>query len=160
MLEGTSKPFEEQFNSWYKKFLTEESSMNKEIKEAKDYKQKKLEQSRAEAKATLKNYEAQQREKLEREKDKINVEKNVFDKMDADFQKEVENMKLKHRQNKDVVIKMLIDNIFNVDLNLPPSILAKNEELNRTFDESEFQVIYCPVHGKQYVRKKKIKKYN
>ena len=128
MLEGTSKPFEEQFNSWYKKFLTEESSMNKEIKEAKDYKQKKLEQSRAEAKATLKNYEAQQREKLEREKDKINVEKNVFDKMDADFQKEVENMKLKHRQNKDVVIKMLIDNIFNVDLNLPPSILAKNED--------------------------------
>ena len=128
MLEGTSKPFEEQFNSWYKKFLTEESSMNKEIKEAKDYKQKKLEQSRAEAKATLKNYEAQQREKLEREKDKINVEKNVFDKMDADFQKEVENMKLKHRQNKDTVIKMLIDSIFNVDLNLPPSILAKNED--------------------------------
>ena len=128
MLEGTSKPFEEQFNSWYKKFLTEESSMNKEIKEAKDYKQKKLEQSRAEDKETLKNYEAQQREKLEREKDKINVEKNVFDKMDADFQKEVENMKLKHRQNKDVVIKMLIDNIFNVDLNLPPSILAKNED--------------------------------
>ena len=36
----------------------------------------------------------------------------------------------------------------------------KNEELNRTFDESEFQVIYCPVHGKQYVRKKKVKKYN
>ena len=48
--------------------------------------------------------------------------------MDADFQKDVENMKLKHRQNKDAVIKMLIDNIFNVDLNLPPSILAKSEE--------------------------------
>ena len=128
MLEGQSKPFEEQFNSWYKKFLTEESSMNKEIKDAKDYKQKKLEQSRAEARATLKNYGADQREKLEREKDKINVEKNVFDKMDADFQKEVENMKLKHRQNKDTVIKMLIDSIFNVDLNLPPSILAKNED--------------------------------
>ena len=128
MLEGQSKPFEEQFNSWYKKFLTEESSMNKEIKDAKDYKQKKLEQSRAEARATLKNYEADQREKLEREKDKINVEKNVFDKMDADFQKEVENMKLKLKQNKDTVIKMLIDNIFNVDLNLPPSIIAKGEE--------------------------------
>ena len=40
MLEGTSKPFEEQFNTWYKKFLAEETSMNKEIKEAKDYKQK------------------------------------------------------------------------------------------------------------------------
>ncbi len=128
MLEGTSKPFEEQFNSWYKKFLTEESSMNKEIKEAKDYKQKKLEQARKDAKTTIKNYEADLREKLEREKDKINVEKNKFEKMDADFQKDVENMKLKHRQNKDAVIKMLIDNIFNVDLNLPPSILAKSEE--------------------------------
>ena len=127
MLEGTSKPFEEQFNTWYKKFLSEEASMNKEIKEAKEYKQKKLEQSRAEAKNTLKNYEAQQREKLEREKDKINVEKNAFDKMDADFQKEVESMKLKHKLNKDNVIKMLIDNIFNVDLSLPPSILNKSE---------------------------------
>ena len=127
MLEGTSKPFEEQFNTWYKKFLSEEASMNKEIKEAKEYKQKKLEQSREEAKITLKNYEAQQREKLEREKDKINVEKNAFDKMDADFQKDVENMKLKHKINKDNVIKMLIDNIFNVDLSLPASILNKSE---------------------------------
>ena len=127
MLEGTSKPFEEQFNTWYKKFLTEEASMNKEIREAKDYKQKRLEQSRQEAKTTLKNYEAQQREKLEREKDKINVEKNAFDKMDADFQKEVEMMKLWHRQNKENVIKMLIDNVFSVDLSLHPSILNKNE---------------------------------
>ena len=128
MIEGTSKPFEEQFNTWYKKFLTEEASMNKEIKDAKDYKMKKLEQSREEAKTTLRNYEAQQREKLEREKDKINVEKNVFDKMDAEFQKEVENMKLKHRQNKDSVIKMLIDEVFTVDLNLPASIINKGEE--------------------------------
>ena len=128
MLEGTSKPFEEQFNTWYKKFLTEEASMNKEIREAKDYKQKRLEQSRQEAKTTLKNYEAQQREKLEREKDKINVEKNAFDKLDAEFQKDVEIMKQKHKQNKDVVIKMLIDNVFNVDLSLPPSILVQKEE--------------------------------
>ena len=123
MLEGTSKPFEEQFNTWYKKFLAEETAMNKEIKDAKDYKQQKLEQSRQEAKNTLKNYEAQQREK-----DKINVEKNDFDKMDADFQKDVEIMRQKHKQNKDVVIKMLIENIFNVDLSLPPSILHQKEE--------------------------------
>ena len=32
--------------------------MNKEIKDAKDYKQQKLEQSRQEAKNTLKSYEA------------------------------------------------------------------------------------------------------
>ena len=137
MIEGTSKPFEEQFNTWYKKFLTEEASMNKEIKDAKDYKMKKLEQSREEAKTTLRNYEAQQREKLEREKDKINVEKNVFDKMDAEFQKEVENMKLKHRQNKHTVIKMLIDDVFNVDLSLPPSIIIRAEENRRKNKEAE-----------------------
>ena len=137
MIEGTSKPFEEQFNTWYKKFLTEEASMNKEIKDAKDYKLKKLEQSREEARTTLKNYEAQQREKLEREKDKINVEKNVFDKMDAEFQKEVENMKLKHRQNKDSVIKMLIDDVFNVDLSLPQSIINRGEENNKRIKKSE-----------------------
>ena len=137
MIEGTSKPFEEQFNTWYKKFLTEEASMNKEIKDAKDYKMKKLEQSREEAKTTLRNYEAQQREKLEREKDKINVEKNVFDKMDAEFQKEVENMKLKHRQNKDSVIKMLIDDVFNVDLSLPPSIIIRAEENRRKNKEAQ-----------------------
>ena len=137
MIEWTSKPFEEQFNTWYKKFLTEEASMNKEIKDAKDYKMKKLEQSREEAKTTLRNYEAQQREKLEREKDKINVEKNVFDKMDAEFQKEVENMKLKHRQNKDSVIKMLIDDVFNVDLSLPPSIIIRAEENRRKNKEAE-----------------------
>ena len=137
MIEGTSKPFEEQFNTWYKKFLTEEASMNKEIKDAKDYKLKKLEQSREEARTTLKNYEAQQREKLDREKDKINVEKNVFDKMDAEFQKEVENMKLKHRQNKDSVIKMLIDDVFNVDLSLPQSIINRGEENNTRIKKSE-----------------------
>ena len=48
--------------------------------------------------------------------------------MDADFKKDVENMKLKLRQNKDSVIKMLIDEVFNVDLCLPASIINKDEE--------------------------------
>ena len=138
MLEGTSKPFEEQFNTWYKKFLTEESSMNKEIKEAKEYKQLKLEESRKAAKKTLEDYEAKQREKLEREKDKINVEKNAFDKLDAEFEKDVEIMRQKHKQNKDAVIKMLIDNIFNVDLSLPPSILQqKTEEVRKKKEDDD-----------------------
>ena len=137
MLEGTSKPFEEQFNTWYKKFLTEESSMNKEIKEAKEYKQLKLEESRKAAKKTLEDYEAQQREKLEREKDKINVEKNAFDKLDAEFEKDVEIMRQKHKQNKDAVIKMLIDNIFNVDLSLPPSILQQKTEEKKKKKEDD-----------------------
>ena len=57
--------------------------------------------------------------------------------MDAEFQKEVENMKLKHRQNKDTVIKMLIDDVFNVDLSLPPSIIIRAEENRRKNKEAE-----------------------
>ena len=79
-------------------------------------------------KKTIKDYEAQQREKLEREKDKINVEKNSFDKLDADFKNEVEIMRQKHKQNQDKVISMLIENIFNVDLKLPANILQRDEE--------------------------------
>ena len=131
MIEGTSKPFEEQFNTWYKTFLTEEAKMNQEIKTAKVNKQKKIESAREEAKNTIKNYEAQQREKLEREKDKINVEKNSFDKLDAEFKKEVEIMRQNHKQNQDKVIKMLIENIFNVDLKLPSNIVQREEEENK-----------------------------
>ena len=119
MTEIASKPFEEQFNSWYKTFLAEETKMNDEIKTAKINKQAKIDKAREDAKKTIKDYEAQQREKLEREKDKINVEKNSFDKLDADFKNEVEIMRQNHKQNQDKVIKMLIKNIFNVDLNLP-----------------------------------------
>ena len=128
MIEGASKPFEEQFNTWYKTFLAEEAKMNEEIKTAKVNKQAKIDKAREEAKKTIRDYESQQREKLEREKDKINVEKNSFDKLDADFKNEVEIMRQKHKQNKDAVIKMLIENIFNVDLNLPSNIIQQNEE--------------------------------
>ena len=131
MTEIASKPFEEQFNSWYKTFLAEEAKMNDEIKTAKINKQAKIDKAREDAKKTIKDYEAQQREKLEREKDKINVEKNSFDKLDADFKNEVEIMRQKHKQNQDKVIKMLIENIFNVDLNLPSNILQRDEEENK-----------------------------
>ena len=128
MIEGASKPFEEQFNTWYKTFLTEEAKMNDEIKKAKLDKQAKIDRAREEAKNTIKNYEAQKREELERKKDAINVEKNTFDKLDADFKNEVEIMRQKHKQNQDKVISMLIENIFNVDLKLPANILQRDEE--------------------------------
>ena len=131
MTEIASKPFEEQFNSWYKTFLAEEAKMNDEIKTAKINKQAKIDKAREDAKKTIRDYESQQREKLEREKDKINVEKNSFDKLDADFKNEVEIMRQKHKQNQDKVIKMLIENIFNVDLNLPSNILQRDEEENK-----------------------------
>ena len=40
-------------------------------------------------------------------------------------------MRQKHKQNQDKVIKMLIENIFNVDLNLPSNILQRDEEENK-----------------------------
>ena len=42
MIEEKSKTFEEIFNEWYKKFLAEEAGMNNEIKNAKKYREEKL----------------------------------------------------------------------------------------------------------------------
>ena len=127
MIEDRPKSFEEIFNDWYKKFLEQESGMNNEIKQAKKFKEEKLQQARKEAMETIKNYEIQQRDKLEADKEKINVTKNYFEQMDADFKKEVELMRQQHKDNKDKVINYLLDNILNVDLSLPPSILQKKE---------------------------------
>ena len=123
MIEDRPKSFEEIFNDWYKKFLEQESGMNNEIKQAKKFKEEKLQQARKEAMETIKNYEMQQRDKLEADKEKLNVTKNYFEQMDADFKKEVELMRQQHKDNKDKVINYLLDNILNVDLSLPPSIL-------------------------------------
>ena len=127
MIEDRPKSFEEIFNDWYKKFLEQENGMNNEIKQAKKFKDEKLKQARKEAQETIKNYEIQQRDKLEADKEKLNVTKNYFEQMDADFKKDVELMRQQHKDNKDKVINYLLDNILNVDLSLPPSILQKKE---------------------------------
>ena len=127
MIEDRPKSFEEIFNDWYKKFLEQENGMNNEIKQAKQFKDEKLKQARKEAQETIKNYEMQQRDKLEADKEKLNVTKNYFEQMDADFKKDVELMRQQHKDNKDKVINYLLDNILNVDLSLPPSILQKKE---------------------------------
>ena len=127
MIEDRPKSFEEIFNDWYKKFLEQENGMNNEIKQAKQFKDEKLKQARKEAQETIKNYEIQQRDKLEADKEKLNVTKNYFEQMDADFKKDVELMRQQHKDNKDKVINYLLDNILNVDLSLPPSILQKKE---------------------------------
>ena len=127
MIEDRPKSFEEIFNDWYKKFLEQENGMNNEIKQAKNFKDEKLKQARKEAQETIKNYEIQQRDKLEADKEKLNVTKNYFEQMDADFKKDVELMRQQHKDNKDKVINYLLDHILNVDLSLPPSILEKKE---------------------------------
>ena len=127
MIEDRPKSFEEIFNDWYKKFLEQENGMNNEIKQAKKFKDEKLKQARKEAQETIKNYEIQQRDKLEADKEKLNVTKNYFEQMDTDFKKEVELMRQQHKDNKDKVINYLLDNILHVDLSLPPSILQKKE---------------------------------
>ena len=127
MIEDKPKSFEEIFNDWYKKFLEQENGMNNEIKQAKNFKDEKLKQARKEAQEIIKNYEIQQRDKLEADKEKLNVTKNYFEQMDTDFKKEVELMRQQHKDNKDKVINYLLDHILNVDLSLPPSILEKKE---------------------------------
>ena len=125
MIEDRPKSFEEIFNDWYKKFLEQESGMNNEIKQAKKFKEEKLQQARKEAMETIKNYEMQQRDKLEADKEKLNVTKNYFEQMDSDFKKEVELMRQQHKDNKDKVIDYILNHILNVDLSLPTSILLK-----------------------------------
>lgn len=122
MIEEKSKTFEEIFNEWYKKFLAEEAGMNNEIKNAKKYREEKLNQARKEAMMTIKSYEDEQRDKLESDKEKLNVTKNYFDQMDADYKKEVETMKQQLKQNKDKVIDFLLGNVLNVELELPKSV--------------------------------------
>ena len=128
MIEEKSKTFEEIFNEWYKKFLAEEAGMNNEIKNAKKYREKKLNQARKEAMITIKSYEDEQRDKLESDKEKLNVTKNYFDQMDADYKKEVETMKSQLKQNKNKVIDFLIGNVLNVELELPKSVMKDGNE--------------------------------
>ena len=96
--------------------------MNNEIKNAKKYREEKLNQARKEAMMTIKSYEDEQRDKLESDKEKLNVTKNYFDQMDADYKKEVETMKQQLKQNKDKVIEFLLGNVLNVELELPKSV--------------------------------------
>ena len=128
MIEEKSKTFEEIFNEWYKKFLAEEAGMNNEIKNAKKYREEKLNQARKEAMITIKSYEDEQRDKLESDKEKVNVTKNYFDQMDADYKKEVETMKSQLKQNKNKVIDFLIGNVLNVELELPKSVMKDGNE--------------------------------
>ena len=128
MIEEKSKTFEEIFNEWYKKFLAEEAGMNNEIKNAKKYREEKLNQARKEAMLTIKSYEDEQRDKLESDKEKLNVTKNYFDQMDADYKKEVETMKTQLKQNKEKVIDFLLSNVLNVELDLPKSVMKDSNE--------------------------------
>ena len=126
------KAFEDTFNKWYKTFLVEEKDMNNKIKSAQNKRQEIIDKAKKEALEIIRNYEVEQKDKLEADKEKLNVQKNNFDQLDADFQNEVEIMKEQHKNNKDKVINYLIENILNVELELPASILNKKNE-----DENE-----------------------
>ena len=126
------KAFEDTFNKWYKTFLVEEKEMNNKIKTAQNKRQEIIDKAKKEALEIIRNYEIEQKDKLEADKEKLNVQKNNFDQLDADFQNEVEIMKEQHKNNKDKVINYLIENILNVELELPASILNKKNE-----DENE-----------------------
>ena len=103
--------------------------MNNEINAAKDYRNQLINQAKLDAEETIRAYETEQKEKLEADKEKLNVAKNQFDQMDADFQKEVEQMKGLYRKNKDSVIDFIIGETLNVNMNLPDSY--RKDKLNQ-----------------------------
>jgi len=52
----------------------------------------------------------------------LNVTKNNFDQLDAEFNSQVATIQLDYKQNKDKVVEFLIDSIFNVKIELPENI--------------------------------------
>ncbi len=138
MLEDkSSKTFEEIFNEWYKEFLNGEKMMNEDIKNAKIFREEKLAQARREAADAIKSYEMEQKDKLDAEKEKVkvnnysikfsfsfqmNVAKNNFEQLDSEFNSQVAAIQMDYKQNKEKVVDYLIENIFNVKIELPENI--------------------------------------
>ena len=127
------KDFESTFNDWYKKFIHLEKDLGDQVKKAKVERDKKVEKAREEAKVLIKEYEKDQRENMEVSKSKIlaaHGKDTKGDDIDKRNKKELENLEVQYKTNKSKVIEYLIDNIFEVDLDIPESIkkksLAKN----------------------------------
>ena len=122
-----TRGFEDTFNDWYKKFQEQEQQMNNEIRNAKVRKQTLIDNARKEANLTIRNYEMELKSKLEADKEKLNVEKNSFEKMDNEFNNEIEEMRNLHKKNKDKVIALLLEKVYDVDLELPSTITNIDE---------------------------------
>ena len=122
-----TRGFEDTFNDWYKKFQEQEQQMNNEIRNAKVRKQTLIDNARKEANLTIRNYEMELKSKLEADKEKLNVEKNAFEKMDNEFNNEIEEMRNLHKKNKDKVIALLLEKVYDVDLELPSTITNIDE---------------------------------
>ena len=122
-----TRGFEDTFNDWYKKFQEQEQQMNNEIRNAKVRKQTLIDNARKEANLTIRNYEMELKSKLEADKEKLNVEKNAFEKMDNEFNNEIEGMRNLHKKNKDKVIALLLEKVYDVDLELPSTITNIDE---------------------------------
>ena len=128
MIDGKSKAFEEVFQEWYQKFSVKEKEMNNLLQDAKDSKREKIEKAREEAKQTINAYEKEKINQLEADKERIKLEKGGYGDLDTKFQKEVEEMRNKHKKNKDTVINMLLERVFDVNLDLPENILNKKNK--------------------------------
>ena len=122
-----TRGFEDTFNDWYKKFQEQEQQMNNEIRNAKVRKQTLIDNARKEANLTIRNYEMELKSKLEADKEKLNVEKNAFEKMDNEFNNEIEEMRNLHKKNKDKVIALFLEKVYDVDLELPSTITNIDE---------------------------------
>lgn len=90
--------------------------------------EEKLAHARREAMETIKSYEMEQRDKLESDKEKLNVTRGFFDQMDSDYKSQVAKVQSEFKQNKGSVIDYLINNVMNVEIELPHNIQEGLEE--------------------------------
>ena len=123
------KDFESSFNVWYKEFIDLERNLGEEVKKAKVIRDKKIDKAREEAKDLIKEYEKDQRENMEVTKSKIIAShgKDIKgDDIDKKNKKDIEDLQIQYKSNKNKVIEFLIENIFEVDLDIPESIKKKS----------------------------------
>lgn len=129
MTTSDKKNFESSFNDWYIKFIKLEKDLGEQVKKAKYERDKKVEQARHEAKILIKEYEKDQRENMEVTKSKIlasHGKDNKGDDLDKKNSKDLQELQNQYEANKGKVIDYLIENLFDVDLELPESIKKKS----------------------------------
>lgn len=127
MIADSKQPsFESSFNDWYKKFLELEKELSEKVKEAKKHKDEKIENARKEALELIKNYEQEQRDNLEAAKAKLQVSLGKGEDIDKKNKKELDDIQAQYKANKGKVIEFLIENVLDVQLELPESVKRKS----------------------------------
>ena len=95
-----------------------------------------MKNARKEALEAIRNYELELRDIINLEKDKINVHKSSQEDNESKFKGELQSIQSDYKQNKDKVIDFLIDNVLNVQLEIPQNVKANFTNIKKKKKEN------------------------